>query len=100
MADTNLLQFLRFIVASGVESTLNSLQTSNRPPATTLYFLVFCYAQGFHSIKNDLIVEFLHTSNVIGTAAKPMDDGCSIMANEWRGRRLICRNCNRWDFIP
>src|SRR5215813_4792351 len=32
------------IVASGVESTLNSLQTSNRPPPTTLYFLVFCYA--------------------------------------------------------
>ena len=85
MADTNLLQFLRFIVASGVESTLNSLETSNRPPGTILYFLVFCYAQGFHSIKNDLIVEFLHTSNVIGTSAKPMDDGRSIMTNDMAG---------------
>jgi len=41
----------------------------------TLYFLVFCYAPaGIHSIKNDLTIEFLHTSNVIVTAAKPMDD--------------------------
>src|SRR6516162_7076888 len=31
-------------LATGVESTLNSLQTSNRSPPTTLYFLVFCYA--------------------------------------------------------
>ena len=55
--------------------------------------------QGFHSIKNGLIVEFLHTSNVIGTAAKPMDDRRSIRANDMAGRRLICRNCNRGDFI-
>ena len=53
--------------------------------------------QGFHSIKNDL-VEFLHTSNVIGTAAKPMDDRRSARANDMAGRRLIC-NCNRGDFI-
>ena len=55
--------------------------------------------QGFYSIKNDLIVEFLHTSNVIGTAAKPMDDQRSIRANDMAGRRLICRNCTRGDFI-
>ena len=99
MADTNLLQFLRFIVASGVESTLNSLQTSNRPPGTILYFLVFCYAQGFHSFKNDLIVEFLRASNVIGTAAKRMGGRPSIRANDMSRRRLICRSSNRGDFI-
>ena len=55
--------------------------------------------QGFHSIKNDLIVEFLHASNVIGTAAKRMGDRRSIMANDMAGRRLICHSCNRWDFI-
>jgi len=55
--------------------------------------------QGFHCIKNDLIVEFLHTSNVIGTAAKRKDDRRSIMANDVARRRLICRNCNRGDFI-
>jgi len=80
MADTNIRQFLRFIVASEVESTLKSLQTSNRPP-TTLYFLVFCYAPaGISQHQKHLIVEFLHTSNVIGTGAKRMDDRRSIRA--------------------
>ena len=41
--------------------------------------------QGFHSIKNDLIVEFLHASNVIGTAAKRMGDRRPIRANDMAG---------------
>jgi hypothetical protein len=77
MADTNVLQFLRFIVASGVESTLNSQRLF-------IFSFLLCASRDFTASKTISSSSFFMQAMSLGQPLSEWATGVLLWQMTWR----------------